>query len=196
MQLTFKERSMLVSTSDQVSDPRDTIASADGDAELRHTIAVLEELLAQSICLRDLYRNARWQTADIQYRRLRQLFDRHYKEQFHLVDVLIDRIRTLGGERQIFARNFLQDTQFACALRGNKAASHLLNELLDAHESVLNTGRPKGSAMNAQWAHDFAVGQVVLTNDAQSSSISDQLVDCEPRQRFLTRHAGAALDCE
>ena len=187
---------MFVSTCDQVSDPRDNVASADSDAQLRHTIAVLEELLAQSICLRDLYRNARWKTADIQYRRLRQLFDRHYKEQLHLVDVLIDRIRTLGGGRQLFARNFLQGTQFASALRGNKAASYLLNELLDAHESVLNTGRPDGSAVNAQWAHDFAVGEVVLTNDAQSSSIFDQLADCEPRQRFLRLHAGVALDCE
>jgi starvation-inducible DNA-binding protein len=187
---------MLVSTSDEVSDPRDTVASANGDGKLRHTIAVLEELLAQSIYLRDLYRSARWQTADIQYRCLHQLFDRHYKEQLQLVDVLLDRIRTLGGGRQIFAGNFLHGTRFASALRGYKAVSHLLNELLDAHESVLNTGRPEASAMNARWAHDFAVGKAVLTNDAQSSSISDQLVDWEPRQTFLTRHAGAALDCE
>jgi starvation-inducible DNA-binding protein len=195
-QLIFEERRMLVSTRHQESDSRDTVASADGDAKSRHTIAVLEELLAESISLRNLYRNARWQTADIQYRALRQLFDRHYKEQLHLVDVLIDRIRTSGGGRQIFARNLLQGAQFACVLRGNNAAGHLLNELLEAHESVLSTGRPNGSAMNAQWAHDFAVGQVVLTNDAQRSSISDQLVNCEPRQGFLGRHAVAALDCE
>jgi starvation-inducible DNA-binding protein len=117
-------------------------------------------------------------------------------EQLQLVDVLLDRIRTLGGGRQIFARNFLQGTQFASALRGNKAVSLLLNELLDAHESVLDTGRPDGSAMHARWANEVAVGEVVLTNEAQSSSISDQLVDCEPRQGFLRRQAGAALDCE
>jgi DNA-binding ferritin-like protein len=187
---------MSVSIRDQVSDPRDSVVSADGDARLRHTIAVLEELLELSICLRDLYRNARWQTADIQYRRLRQLFDRHYKEQLHLVDVLIERIRTLGGGQQILARNFLQGTQFACVLRGNKGASHLLNELLDAHESVLSTVRSNGSAVNAQWAHDFALGQVVLANDAQSSSIRDELADCEPKQQFLRRQEAAALDCE
>jgi starvation-inducible DNA-binding protein len=187
---------MLVFNCDQVTDPPNAMSSADGDTELSRTIAVLEELLAQSIGLRDLYRTARWQTADIQYSRLRQVFDRHYKEQLHLVDVLVDRIRTLGGGRQVFARNFLQGTQFACALRGNKAAGHLLSELLDAHESVLITGRPNSSAMNAQWVHDFAVGQVVLTNDSQSSSIGDQLVDCEPRQGFLMRRAGAVLDCE
>jgi DNA-binding ferritin-like protein len=187
---------MLISTCDQVSDPRDTVAPADGDAKLRDTIAVLEKFLAQSICLRDLYRNARWQTADIQYRRMRQLFDRHYREQLHLVDVLVDRVRTLGGGHQIFARNFLQGTQFACTLRGSKAAGHLLNGLLDAHESVLNTGRPTGPRVHQQWAHDYAVGQVILTNDAQRSSICDELVDCEPRQRLLRQHARSAVDCE
>jgi starvation-inducible DNA-binding protein len=194
--LTFKETRMFVSTCSHVSRPRDTAACADGDDNWRNTIVVLEELLAQSIFLRDLYRNARWQTADIQHRRLRQLLDRHYQEQLDLVGVLIDRIRTLGGGQQIFAWNCLPETQFAHALRGNKAAGHLLNKLLDAHESVLNTGRPKRSAMNAQWAHDFVIGQVILTNDAQSSSISDQLVGCEPTRELLRRYAGAALDCE
>jgi starvation-inducible DNA-binding protein len=187
---------MLVFTRDEVSNQRDVVASTDGDAKLRKTIAVLEELLAQTIGLRNLYRNARWQTADIHFRRLRQLFDRHYQEQLRLVDLLIERIRTLGGERQIFASNFLQGTRFACALRDNKTAGRLLSELLDAHESVLITGQPNGSAMNDQWAHDIAIGQVVLTNDAQSSSIGDHLANFESKQGFLRRHAGALLDYE
>ena len=187
---------MLVSSCDPVGDPRDATAAADGNADLRRTIAVLEELLAQSIYLRDLYRSARWQTADIQYCRLRQVFDRHYKEQLCLVDLLVDRIRILGGGQQVFARNFLQGTRFACALRGNKAVGRLLNELLDAHESVLNAGRQKGSTMNAQWAQDFVLGQVLLANDAQSSSISEQMVGCESTQGFLRRPASGVLDCD
>jgi hypothetical protein len=121
---------------------------------------------------------------------------RHYKEQLRLVDVLVDRIRILGGARQIFASSFLQGKQFACALRGSKAAGDLLSALLDAHESVLNTGRPNGSASHEQWAHDFALGQVVLTNDLQGAAISDQLAGCESRQSFLSRYAGAVLDSE
>src|ERR1700761_4014601 len=135
---------MLVSPCNPVSGPHAVPASTDDDAESHRRTAVLSELLGQSIDLRDLYKNARWQTADIQYRRLRQLFDRHYKEQLQLVDVLTDRIRTLGGARQLFASNYLHGTRFARALRGNKAASRLLCELIDAHESVLNTGRQSG----------------------------------------------------
>jgi starvation-inducible DNA-binding protein len=187
---------MLSSISIQPSDPNAVTAVADGAGESHKTIAVLDELLCQSIHLRDLYRNARWQTADIQYRRLHHLFDRHYKEQLHLVDVLTDRIRLLGEARQLFASKFLQGTRFACALRGNKAAGRLLRELLDAHESVLSAVRPNDSALNKQWAHDFAVGQVVLTNDSQSLSIIEQLAELEPTQSSIGPPTGAVLDYE
>ena len=69
---------------------------------------MLEELLAHSIQLRDMYKNARWQTADLQFRLLRQLFDGHYMEQIQLVDVLVDRIRSLNGAGRVFAGDFLQ----------------------------------------------------------------------------------------
>ncbi len=185
---------MLVSFRNQMCETHAPHTSADADAESQKTIAVLSELLNQSIDLRYLYENARWQTHDIQYRRLRQLFDRHYQEQLQLVDVLTDRIRTLGGSRQLFASKYIQDTRFACALRGNKAASRLLCELLEAHESVLHTGRTNGSAPGKQWARDFAVGQVVLTNDAQRSTVNDELRNGDSRQRVFREHADALLD--
>lgn len=188
---------MLVSTRYPLNAPDAAHGFADSEAESRKIVAVLEELLGQSIDLRDLYKNARWQTADIQYRRLRQLFDRHYQEQLPLVDVLTDRIRTLGGGRQVFASQFLQGTRFACALRGARAAGRLLRELLDAHESVLNTVRLNGSATEYPWARDFAVGQVVLTNDAQIASISDQLTQSDSRSHgVLRRYHGSHRDIE
>jgi hypothetical protein len=49
-------------------------------------VAILEELLAQSILLRNLYKIARWQTCNGELCRMHQLFDGHYKEQLHLVD--------------------------------------------------------------------------------------------------------------
>lgn len=185
---------MLVSTRNQANDLVVVPASAKKDVESLEIIAVLEELLGQSIDLRDLYKNARSQTAGLRYHRLRQLLDRHYKEQLQLIYVLTDRIRILGGARQLIASKFLQGTRFACALRGNRAAGRMLRELLDAHESVLSAARPNGSTMDEPWTRDFAVGQVVLTNEAQSSTISGEVVDSDPRQRALGQHAGALLD--
>jgi len=151
------------------------------------TIAILEELLAQSIHLRDLYKSARWQTADVQHRQLHQLFDVHYKEQIGLVDVLIDRIRMLGGRGSVFAGYFVKDTQCFCLRLSRKGAFRLVGELLDAHESVLNTAQPTRLSGDHKWARDFAIGQVVLTNDQQSWSLSEQLVAARLRKEFLDR---------
>jgi starvation-inducible DNA-binding protein len=151
------------------------------------TIAILEELLAQSIHLRDLYKSARWQTADVQHRQLHQLFDVHYKEQIGLVDVLIDRIRMLGGSGSVFAGDFVKDTQCSCLQLGRKAAFRLVAELLNAHESVLNTAQPARASGDHEWARDFAIGQVVLTNDQQSWSLSEQLVAARQRKEFFDR---------
>jgi hypothetical protein len=52
--------------------------TANDDAS-RRTAALLKELLVHSIKLWDLYKSARWQTADIQFRGLRILFEDHYK---------------------------------------------------------------------------------------------------------------------
>jgi len=150
----------------------------------RKTVAVLDDLLAYSIRLRDTYKNARWQTSGIQFHHLHLMFDSHYKGQLRLVDVLMDRIRVLDGADRVFAGDFLQDTRFSYALRGRQAPVRLLRDLLDAHEQVLGAARPTGrnDAQNdLSW--DFAVGQVVLTNELQSSSVNEQLVSHEPKPR-------------
>src|SRR5580704_6096788 len=110
------------------------------------------------------------QTADLQFRLLRELFDGHYKEQIHLVDVLIERIRALDGAGRVFAGDFLHRTHFSQLLRGRVLATQLLAELVDARESILNAALPAGAnagKVNRSWTRDFAVGQVVLTNDEQ-----------------------------
>jgi starvation-inducible DNA-binding protein len=180
---------MLVVTNDLKIDRPTGTNSPASKSESSRTVEVLETLLGQSIHLRDLYKNARWQTADIQFRRLRQLFDSHYKEQIHLVDVLIDRIRALNGAGRVFAGDFLHRSQFSQLLRGRAPTTHLLTELLDAHESVLSAALPTGTndaQMNRAWTRDFAVGQVVLANDQQILAVSEQLMH---RERMLRTHA-------
>jgi hypothetical protein len=110
------------------------------------------------------------------------LFDGHYEEQIHLIDVLIDRIRALNGAGRLFARDFLDRTQFSQSLGGRASTRHLLVELLDAHESVLSAALPSGThygQVNSSWTRDFAVGQVVLTNDQHFLALSEQLMHRE-----------------
>jgi DNA-binding ferritin-like protein len=145
-------------------------------------------LLVHSIKLRDLYKSARWQTGDIQFRGLRILFEDHYKEQLRLVDVLLDRLRMLGGTGCVLAGLLLQGTQFSCALRGRVLPIRLLHGLLEAHDAVLAAARSGANgheSADTATSSDFAAGQVVLVNNMQFKSISDQLIARSDRRRVL-----------
>ena len=145
--------------------------------------------MIHSIKLRDLYKSARWQTADIQLRNLRILFDDHYKEQLRLVDVLLDRLRILGGAGRVLAGLLVQDTQFSSALRGRVSPILLLHSLLEAHEAVLAAVRPGANGDErdpAVSSDDFVVGQVVLVNNTQFQSICDQLIARSNRRRVVS----------
>jgi DNA-binding ferritin-like protein len=180
---------MQVATNDLTIDPPAGAKSTASKSEGWKTVEVLEVLLAHSIHLLDLYKNARWQTADPQFGRLRRLFDAHYEEQIHLVDVLIDRMRTLNGADRIFAGDFLHRIQFAQLHRGPASIIRLMEELLDAHESVLRAAQPTRTNeghVNRSWTRDFAVGQVILTNDQQILAVSEQSMH---HGRMLQTHA-------
>jgi DNA-binding ferritin-like protein len=172
---------MQVVSNGLVIDPPEAPDSTANKRYAWKTVEVLEVLLAHSIHLRDLYGNARWQTAAAQFRRLRQLFDGHYQQQIHVIDVLIDRIRALNGAGGPFARDFLDRTRFSQLLHGRASIRHLLVELLDAHESVLSEALPAWTRYGqvSSWARDLGVGQVVLTNNQQILAISEQLMSRE-----------------
>jgi starvation-inducible DNA-binding protein len=179
--------SVIDSTNDSTIDSPTVTRLTTSETQSCATVTILEELFAQSIHLRDLYKTARWQTADVQHRQLHQLFNVHYKEQIQLVDVLIDRIRMLGGSGRVFAGDFVKDARCPCLHLDRKAAFRLVGELLDAHEFVLNTAQPTRVSGDHKWARDFAIGQVVLTNDQQSWSLSEQLVAARLRKEFFDR---------
>jgi starvation-inducible DNA-binding protein len=158
--------------------PHDSPVTSVGDFTAQKAIGLLDELLTYTLQLRDLYKSARCQTSDIRLRHLRPLFDTHYKEQLALVDVLVDRIRALGGASRVLAGAFLQGTPPSYALRGRSAPNRMFCDLLDAHEIVLSAAHTAGTF------RDFAVGQVLLTNDQQGGSVREQLVRLDQAGRF------------
>ena len=57
----------------------------------------LNQLLADTITLRDLYKKHHWQVSGPTFYQLHLLFDKHFNEQSELVDLLAERIMMLGG---------------------------------------------------------------------------------------------------
>src|SRR3954452_2880662 len=57
----------------------------------------LNQVLADTMTLRDLYKKSHWQVSGPTFYQLHLLFDKHYEEQSELVDSLAERIQMLGG---------------------------------------------------------------------------------------------------
>src|SRR5215475_10814857 len=56
----------------------------------------LNQLLADTMTLRDLYKKSHWQVAGPTFYQLHLLFDKHYEEQSEIVDEIAERIQLLG----------------------------------------------------------------------------------------------------
>src|ERR1700704_3579813 len=57
----------------------------------------LNQLLADTMVLRDLYKKHHWQVSGATFYQLHLLFDKNYAEQSEIVDAIAERIQLLGG---------------------------------------------------------------------------------------------------
>src|SRR5438132_11045977 len=71
----------------------------------------LNQLLADTMTLRDLYKKSHWQVAGPTFYQLHLLFDKHYSEQVELVDTIAERIQILGGVSIAMAADVAETTQ-------------------------------------------------------------------------------------
>src|SRR5438270_10824570 len=67
------------------------------EATRRESAVNLNQLLADTITLRDLYKKHHWQVSVPTFYQLHLLFDKHFNEQSELVDLTAERIMILGG---------------------------------------------------------------------------------------------------
>ena len=140
--------------------------------EVRHrSVAALNRLLAHTTAIRDLYRKAHWQTSGSTFYELHLLFDKHRDEQEALMDVLAERVQTLGGVARALARDVVEESRLARAPSGVETASNQLRRLVDAHEFILVEARPlsrDAAAQGDEGTNDLIVSQVVRGNELQS----------------------------
>src|SRR5215813_7282082 len=78
----------------------------------------LNQLLADTITLRDMYKKHHWQIAGPTFYQLHLLYDKHYTEQNALVDALAERIQTLGGVSLAMAPDVAETTLIPRLPRG------------------------------------------------------------------------------
>jgi starvation-inducible DNA-binding protein len=139
----------------------------------------LNQLLADTITLRDMYKKHHWQVSGPTFYSLHLLFDKHATEQTELVDLLAERIQTLGGLAIAMARDVAELTKLDVPPRDREEVPVQLSRLLEAHEHILNDARKlarKAGELEDDGTNDLIASEVVRTNELQVWFVSEHLV--------------------
>jgi starvation-inducible DNA-binding protein len=144
---------------------------------------LLNQVLANSITLRDMYKKHHWQVVGPTFNQLHLLYDKHYEEQVELVDALAERIQMLGGVSLAMAADIAEETRIPRPPRGREPASVQLSRLIDAHTLILKEAREKADKADDagdSGTNDLLVSQVVRTNEQQAWFLTEHLVAASP----------------
>ena len=146
----------------------------------RLSVTNLNQVLADSITLRDLYKKHHWQVAGPTFYQLHLLFDKHYEEQNELVDTLAERIQSLGGISIAMAADVAEATMVPRPPKGREEVPVQISRLLHAHEIVLREARTmarQAAEAGDDGTNDLLVSDVIRTNEKQVWFVSEHLVD-------------------
>jgi starvation-inducible DNA-binding protein len=144
------------------------------------SVEALNQILADTMTLRDLYKKHHWQVAGHTFYQLHLLFDKHYEEQVGLVDLLAERIQLLGGISIAMAHDVAETTRVARPPRGREEVPVQISRLLEAQEIILAEARAaarEAADRGDDGTNDMLVSDVVRTNELQVWFLAEHLVD-------------------
>lgn len=142
--------------------------------------ALLNQLLADTMTLRDLYKKSHWQTAGPTFYQLHLLFDKHFGEQVDLVDAIAERIQVLGGVSIAMAHDVAETTQVERPPHGREEVPVEISRLLEAHQVIIGETRKmarRAAELGDDGSNDLLVSEVLRTNELQVWLLSEHLVN-------------------
>jgi starvation-inducible DNA-binding protein len=140
----------------------------------------LNQLLADTMTLRDLYKKHHWQVAGHTFYQLHLLFDKHHGEQEDLVDALAERIQLLGGISIAMGADVAETTIIPRPPRGREEVPAQISRLLEAHEFILKEARTmarQAAEAGDDGTNDLLVSDVIRTNELQVWFVAEHVVD-------------------
>src|SRR5437867_12099072 len=151
------------------------------DASVRGISAEnLNQLLVDTMTLRDMYKKHHWQVSGPTFYQLHLLFDKHFNEQAELVDAIAERIQLLGGVSIAMAADIAETTQIERPPRGREDVPVQLSRLLDAHQIVIRQSHKlarRAGELGDDGTNDLVVSEVLRGNELQVWFLSEHLVD-------------------
>ena len=140
----------------------------------------LNQLLADTITLRDLYKKHHWQVSGHTFYQLHLLFDKHAEEQDELVDEIAERIQIMGGVSVAMAHDVAELTRIPRPPTGREEVPVQIKRLLEAHELIITAAREaaeQASEAGDEGTNDLLISDVVRTNELQVWFVAEHVVD-------------------
>jgi starvation-inducible DNA-binding protein len=144
------------------------------------SVKSLNQILADTITLRDLYKKHHWQVSGHTFYQLHLLFDKHAGEQDELIDEIAERIMMLGGVSVAMGADVGEMTRIPRPPLGREEPPVQIARLLEAHEIILKASREaaeQASDVGDDGTNDLLISDVVRTNEMHVWFVAEHVVD-------------------
>jgi starvation-inducible DNA-binding protein len=140
----------------------------------------LNRVLANSQILFALYKKHHWLMRGPTFYQLHLLLDKHAGEQLELIDMIAERVQTLGGVAVGDPRHVAEITTIPRPPNGAEEVPAMLSRLLEAHETILidaHDAAARTAEMDDDGTNDLLVSDVIRTGELQAWFLAEHLVD-------------------
>jgi starvation-inducible DNA-binding protein len=141
---------------------------------------ILNEILADTMILYALYKKNHWLVAGPTFYQLHLLFDKHAGEQLELVDLIAERVQSLGGIAVGDPRHAAELTTIDRPPNGAEDVPAMIHRLLNAHETVIEKVRRgiEKTEESGDWgSNDLLMSDVLRRNELQVWFVAEHAVD-------------------
>jgi starvation-inducible DNA-binding protein len=127
-----------------------------------------------------MYKKHHWQVSGPTFRQLHKLFDKHFRKQLELVDMIAERIQTLGGIAMAMPNDVARMTRIEAPPTGREEVPVQISRLLEGHAVIIDQCHDGARLATANGDHgtaDLLVTDVLRKNEMQVWFLSEHLVD-------------------
>jgi starvation-inducible DNA-binding protein len=140
----------------------------------------LNRVLADTQILYSLYKKHHWLMRGLTFYQLHLLLDKHAEEQLELIDLIAERVQTLGGVAVGDPRHVAELTTVPRPPDGAEEVLAMLSRLLEAHEIVITKVRDaidNSARSGDQGTNDLLTSEVLRRNELQVWFVAEHLVE-------------------
>ena len=141
---------------------------------------LLNIILADTMILYAMYKKHHWLVMGPTFYQLHLLFDKHAEEQGEIIDLVAERVQSLGGVAVGDPRHAAELTTIDRPPNGAEDVPAMIHRLLDAHEVIIEKVRDAidRTEKGGDWgSNDLLMGDVLRRNELQTWFIASHVVD-------------------